>query len=94
MEGVPRKVPAREIEVRWPEEGNLRGDDGAGARAPLGSGRSEEEERNDKWVPHPIQINIWAMPGGLSAVPSRTVREAGVTATTSYCMSKSLATKA
>ena len=29
------------------------GDDGASARAPLGSGRSEEEERNDKWVSHP-----------------------------------------
>ena len=30
-------------------------------------------------APTPIQISIWAMPGGLSAVPSRTVREAGVT---------------
>ena len=30
-----------------------RGDDGVSARAPLGSGRSEEEERNDEWVPHP-----------------------------------------
>ena len=24
MEEVPRKVPARGIEVQWPEEGNLR----------------------------------------------------------------------
>ena len=29
--------------------------------------------------PTPIQINIWAMPGGLSAVLSRNIREAGVT---------------
>ena len=29
--------------------------------------------------PTSIQINIWAMPGGLSAGPERTVREAGVT---------------
>ena len=29
------------------------GDDDAGARAPRGSGRSEEEERYDEWVPHP-----------------------------------------
>ena len=36
----------REIEAR--------GDDGAGARAPLGSGRKKEEERIDEWVPrHP-----------------------------------------
>ena len=35
----------REIEVR--------GDDGAGARAPLGSGRKKEEERIDEWVPRP-----------------------------------------
>ena len=35
----------REIEAR--------GDDGAGARAPLGSAREEEEERIDEWVPSP-----------------------------------------
>ena len=29
--------------------------------------------------PTTIQINIWALPGGLSACPERTVREAGVT---------------
>ena len=29
--------------------------------------------------PTTIQINIWALPGGLSAGPERTVREAGVT---------------
>ena len=29
--------------------------------------------------PTSIQISIWAMPGGLSAGPGRTVREAGVT---------------
>ena len=29
--------------------------------------------------PTSIQINIWALPGGLSADPDRTVREAGVT---------------
>ena len=29
--------------------------------------------------PKPIQINIWAMPSGLSADPARTVRVAGVT---------------
>ena len=28
--------------------------------------------------PTSIQINIWAMPGGLFAVPLRTVRETGV----------------
>ena len=33
MEEVPRKVPARGIEVWWPEEGDRRkGDDGASAR--------------------------------------------------------------
>jgi len=32
--------------------------------------------------PTSIQINIWAMPGGPSANPERTVREAGVTAGT------------
>jgi len=32
----------------------VRGSVGAGARAPLGSGRKEEEERIDEWVPrHP-----------------------------------------
>ena len=37
VEEVPRKVPARGIEVWWPEEGDRwkRGDDGASARAPL-----------------------------------------------------------
>ena len=29
--------------------------------------------------PTPIRINIWSMPGGLSADPEWTVREAGVT---------------
>ena len=29
--------------------------------------------------PTSIQINIWAMPGGLSAGPERTVRKVGVT---------------
>jgi len=31
--------------------------------------------------PTSIQINIWALPGGPSADPERTVREAGVTPT-------------
>ena len=29
--------------------------------------------------PTTIQINIWALPGGPSADPSRTIRKAGVT---------------
>jgi hypothetical protein len=33
--------------------------------------------------PTTIQINIWVLPGGLSAGPKRTVREAGVTVTPS-----------
>ena len=55
VEEVPRKVLARGIEVWWPEEGDRQKGEtgGASARPPLGSGWSEEEERNDKWVPHP-----------------------------------------
>ena len=31
----------------------VRGSVGVRARGPLGSGRKEEEERNDRWVPRP-----------------------------------------
>ena len=51
---MPRNVPMQGIKVWWTEEGDRsKGDDGAGAQAPLGSGRIEEEERIDEWVPRP-----------------------------------------
>ena len=80
VEEVPRKVPARGIEVWWPEEGDRweRGDDGASAR--LRSALDEVRRKREMTSgSHAIQLNIWSMPGELSADPARTVREAGVT---------------
>ena len=77
---MPRKFLARGIEVWWPEKEDRQKGAPAGRAHELRSALDGvRRKRGMTGGSHDHQINIWALPGGLSADPARTVREAGVT---------------
>ena len=78
---MPRKVPARGIEVRWPEEGDRQGGGAVGvrARAPLGSGRKVRRKRELTSGSHIHPDKYLGDAWRTVRRPLETVRETGVT---------------